>query len=382
MDRKLASIQQIRSLEPIEGADRIELATVMGWQVIVRKGEYKVGDPCVYFEIDSIVPDSNEAFHFITRKSDTEAKWGDARIKTMKMRGVISQGLALTPSVLGVERAKLNEDMTNRLGVSQYRPPEPHHVGIGPGKSGVKGGRSATFPKHLFPQTDEPRIQSHLGMLTELMDMDDPRIVITEKMDGTSASYAVTHEPVRIFGIRLPFIKVWTDWVCSRSRVVGRDDSTWHGFDPYHEMDEKYNITRKVRELSKIYGTNVAIQGEICGPKIQKNPLKLEEREFFVHNVYLIDEQEHADPIRMRDIAKFLGLQTVATVMWTPGFTYTYITEDMGDVKQWLDETEKNLNANQEGIVVRTIHNVRSKVTGERFSFKVINTEYLLKHDQ
>ena len=94
-DRKLASIQRIKAIHPIPGADRIAIAEVQGWNVIIQKSEFSVGDYCVYFEIDSILPDTDENFHFLTRRSENKEKWADHRLKTIKMRGVMSQGLCI-----------------------------------------------------------------------------------------------------------------------------------------------------------------------------------------------------------------------------------------------------------------------------------------------
>lgn len=90
--RKLATIREIKDIQPIEGADRIEVATVDGWQVVIKKGEFKVGDKIIYIEIDSIVPEREE-FEFLRDRK--------FRVRTIKLRKQISQGLIMPLSILG-----------------------------------------------------------------------------------------------------------------------------------------------------------------------------------------------------------------------------------------------------------------------------------------
>ncbi|HLZ86596.1 MAG TPA: hypothetical protein VKQ52_05135, partial [Puia sp.] len=115
--RKLASIQMIRSLEAIEGADAIEKATVMGWQLVVKKGEFRVGDLCIYCEIDSMMPDRPE-FEFLRPRG--------MRIKTIRLRGQVSQGICLPISILPAGTVlEENTDCTDILGITKYAPPMP-----------------------------------------------------------------------------------------------------------------------------------------------------------------------------------------------------------------------------------------------------------------
>jgi len=117
--RKLASIQVIKELHPIEGADKIEVAKVLGWQLIVKKGEFSVGDRVVYIEIDSVLPDKPQFEFFRARGT---------RVRTIRLRGVVSQGLCLPLSILPpIDNMALNEgvDVTNILEIEKYEPPIP-----------------------------------------------------------------------------------------------------------------------------------------------------------------------------------------------------------------------------------------------------------------
>ena len=109
--RKLASIKEVSDLIPIEGRDRIELAIIDGWQVIVKKGEFSCGDKCVYIEIDSVLPEKPE-FEFLRSKG--------FRIRTMKMAGVISQGICFPLSILPEGEYGLEQDVSDIIGIKQY----------------------------------------------------------------------------------------------------------------------------------------------------------------------------------------------------------------------------------------------------------------------
>ena len=122
--RKLASIQKIKSLTPIPNADRIELARVLGWKCVVKKGEFKVGDKCVYIEIDSIPPSDNHVFDFLKHSNGKMD-----RVKTIKLRGQISQGLAMPVNLFnGLDRYNIGDDITKVLGIKKWEPDERNTV--------------------------------------------------------------------------------------------------------------------------------------------------------------------------------------------------------------------------------------------------------------
>ncbi|MCH8319071.1 MAG: RNA ligase (ATP), partial [Bacteroidetes bacterium] len=168
--RKLASIQKISTLEPIQDADAIEKATVLGWQLVVKKGEFKAGSLCVYCDIDSILPDRPE-FEFLKQRK--------MRIKTIKLRGQISQGICFPLSILPPD-TEIREDMevTEILGIKKYEPPVPAHL------QGVAKGKIPSF----IPKTDEPRIQVVQDTLDSFK---GEKCYITEKLDGSSVTYFI-----------------------------------------------------------------------------------------------------------------------------------------------------------------------------------------------
>ena len=328
--RKLASIQKIRSLEPIEGADAIEKAQVLGWQLVVKKGEFKIGDLCVYCEIDCIMPDKPEFAFLKPRKM---------RIRTVKLRGQVSQGICFQLSVLpkGVEISE-NLDVTDILGVEKFEPPIP---------ASLEGKMKGRFPSFI-PKTDEPRIQVMQDFLDQYK---GEKCYITEKIDGSSVTYYINNGE---FG------------VCSRNLELLEDDTNtlWK---LAHELD----IENKLRSLNK----NFAIQGEIVGENIQKNTLKLRGQIVFFFNAFDIDAYKYIDFKEFVSLMKSLELKPV------PIIEEEYILEnDINKlVEMSIGKSLINPNGWREGIVIRS--QKEQFINGERFSFKVVNPKFLLKYD-
>jgi RNA ligase (TIGR02306 family) len=346
MLRKLASIQTISELEPIPNADFIEQATVMGWKVIVKKGEFSPGDLCVFFEVDSMLPDVEWAEFMKPRKF---------RVKTLKMRGVLSQGLALPISILGKpgiiwrtitkltgkSKWKVDDNVTKVLGVKKHDP-----TVRGPGFDA--GQFLGTFPSFI-PKTDEIRLQSAMALLHE---MKEHPFYISVKCDGSSGT----------------FYKLDGEFfACSRNRTVKPGDNA------FWEVAKKYSLPDQLPE-------GFAIQGEVCGPGIQKNRLELKEKDLFVFNVFDIKAGVFLDFSQMQVFCETHELRTVPIVQVVVNpdkFNY--------ELSSWLDlakgfyEGTKN---RREGIVVRPLINTRSnRLHGGRLSFKVINNDYLLKDE-
>ena len=173
--RKLASIQRIWSIEPIEGADRIELAHVLGWQCVVNKGQFQPMDLAVYFEVDSFLPCVPE-FEFLRSSSyrKTDIMGEGFRLRTMKFRGQISQGLLLPVSEFPVipADAELGTDVAELLGVRKWEIEERITTG---------GTMIDTLPYDI-PHTDETRVQAEPGLIREFAGLE---YYISTKMDGS-----------------------------------------------------------------------------------------------------------------------------------------------------------------------------------------------------
>jgi len=334
-----ASIQKIIDIKPIENADSIEKAYVLGWQVVVKKGEFKPGDLCVFITIDSIVPDKPE-FAFLAKEK--------FRIRTIKLRGELSQGITFPMSILPVdEDSKIpflwheGQDVSETIGVTHYEKPVPGGFN--------QGDTKGNFPP-WFPKTDEERIQNVPEVLDELR---GKSYVITEKCDGTSCSIYLNRGE---FG------------VCSRN--MEKKDSEGS---VYWQMAKKYDLENKLRNL----GRNLAIQGELCGPGIQKNRLGLKEPDLFVFNIFDIDDGKYLSWPMQQQLVVSLGLNKVPVVQFGEGFSFT-LEELLEKAKGKYTGTQND----REGIVVRAMYGDFSAKMRSRISFKVLNNDFLLKEKE
>ena len=252
--RKLASIQTIKSLTPIKDTDKIELATVLGWRVIVSKNDgFKVGDKVVYFEIDSILPDIPE-FEFLKKRTKL-------RVKTIKLRGVISQGLVISieqarkiASDFGMplnDELKVGDDISANLKVEKHEDYEEEIFESSSKKREnplmrfawyrklfAKPRVKKEFPSDCVSITDEPRIQTLSEEFEKWRDEKIP-FTITEKCDGMSATYVLKKGKKKWFGLK----DSWEFIVASRKLYVGENDSD------YWKMARKYKIEEQLKRF-------------------------------------------------------------------------------------------------------------------------------------
>ncbi|NBX77619.1 MAG: hypothetical protein EBQ92_13795, partial [Proteobacteria bacterium] len=340
-DRKLVGVERILNIIPIVGADNIELAEIMGWQCIVKKGEYKVGDLVIYFGIDSILDSNDKNVSFLK----------EMRIKTIKMRGVYSQGLIGPMSWLsdrGFDPAKYKEgdDITKEMGVTKYvREEELSQY------TKTVNDNSGPFPDCVV-KTDEPRIQNDVSMLERIQNRD---IVITRKEDGCSCTIGL---------IDGKFM------VCSRNyecRIP--DKSNEH----YFHIVQQYDIEAKMR--GENYG-NIAIQGEIIGPRINGNKLKQEKFSFRVFNVWNIANRTYYNHEQVTELCGKLGLDTVPVLYCGPSKQFTACELTAKGLMAFAESLEYTKGDPAEGIVVKT-----NDQLGTRISFKVISNKFLLQNE-
>lgn len=339
MERKLASIQIIDDIQPIAGADFIEVASVKGWKLVVKKGEFSISDAAIYCEIDSFLPIKDE-FEFL-RKSSYK-KMGELegfRLRTVKLKGQISQGLLL-PMILLKDKIykdqynslQVGDDVAEALGIFKYDPPIPAEL------SGVMKG---SFP-NFIPKTDEERIQN----LTDVYSNFKKSVFsVTEKLDGSSATYYVNNG---VFG------------VCSRNiELVENETNTFWKQARLMNLEEKLLAT----------GKNISIQGELIGENVQSNPYKLKGQKIMFFNAFDIDEQLYFETSDFISLINQLGLETVP--MLDNFFT---LPESMDELLLYSEgKSTLNPNTEREGIVIR--NNRRT------ISFKAISNKYLLKTD-
>jgi len=319
--RKLASIQQIKGLAPIDGADMIERATVLGWSVVVKKGDFAVGDWCVFCEIDSVLPDEPE-FSFLKER----------RLRTVKLRGQISQGIVFPleslrrffaeeygdniPLIEGLE-------VTELLRVTKYEPVINN--------LDAKG----LFPRFV-PKTDETRIQSDPSLL-----LDFGYSYSTEKLDGQSGTFFNWQGQIGF---------------CSRN------------FEQKPETNNQFTFIGKSLNIPSGY----AVQGEIIGPKIQSNKYKRDGYEFYVFNVYDISAQTY---LKLADKTLFCQDHNLNQV---PFLESLFIDERMTIAQlEELATGKSALNPDtlREGIVIRNYED-------DSKSFKVISPYFLLKYKE
>lgn len=343
-ERKLASIQKILALDPIQGADLIERATVLGWQLVVKKGEFKVGDYCVYCEIDSILPQRPE-FEFLRPRN--------FRIKTVKLKGQVSQGIAFPLGIL--QNGNITDpdhpitqglveglDVTSILGVVKYEP--VLHASL----SGVAKG---DFPGFL-KKTDEERIQSSPWLLEYLP---DEEMVACEKLDGSSVTFYL-HDGE--FG------------VCSRNLDLKFSDENL-----FWKMAVKYEIEERLRSLNR----SLALQGELVGPGVQKNKYGLIENKVYFFSVYDIAAGSYLPHREAKQIIEgelFLEFVFSHVMMPLKGLT----VQDMVKLSEFRSSLNEKVWA--EGHVWRPLNREVGIDRYGRFSFKCINPQFLLKNDE
>lgn len=332
MARKLATIRTINSIEPIKNADRIELARVDGWRSVVKKGEFEVGDKVVYCEIDSFLPEKEE-FEFLRPscyREDADGT-GGFLLRTMKLRGQVSQGLILPISVLPPGDFEVGDEVTEDLGIIKFEPAIPQEM-----LDSVVGA----FPTFI-KKTEEERIQN---LADELPELQAKSYFVSEKLDGLSMTVFVNQGE---FG------------VCGRNYQYKEapGNALW-------QVAIQANLEERLREL----GRNIAIQGELVGPGISKNPYRLEEHQYRVYNAFDIDEYAYLPKEECQELASKLGLGVVPTVETQMAFP-----ESIDAVLKMAEgPSQLNPEVPKEGDVW---------VSGEgdeRISFKVISNSFLL----
>lgn len=374
-ERKLAHIELIEKLEPIPGADKIEKATILGWEVVTQKDRFKVGDKCVYIEVDSILPAIPDFFFLEPRRY---------RIKTIKLRKQVSQGLALTleegahacqqlhGNTVGFDfnSTQVGSDVTNSLGIIKHDPQrteEDKLIQEAQYKNPVHKFL-LRFPwyRNLFKKpkgwpswivkTDEERIQN---MPSVLVKHTDTHVYWTEKLDGQSASYSYK----RLWVAKI--IPQWIFTVCSRNVWQKKKHQS-----NYWNIAEKYNLNQRLKDYNK----ELVIQGEIVGPGIQKNKYQLKEIDFYVFNIFDLSDNVRLGCAQMQITAAKLGLKVV------PILGDNKPLHELGTTVQDLVKLSVGksvlFNRQREGIVVRNF-----LTTDEQLSFKVINPEFLLGLD-
>ena len=345
--RKLASIQRVWKIEPIEGADRIELAHVLGWQCVVNKGQFQPMDIAVYFEIDSFLPIRDE-FEFMRSSSykKTDIMGEGFRLRTMRFRGQISQGLLLPVSQFPEipKNADVGDDVTELLGVRKWEIEERATTG---------GTVIGTLPYDI-PHTDETRVQEEPELIQAFAGLE---YYISTKMDGSSHSIGIDENGFHVTGHNYEY----------------KDD----GSSSFYKLVKAREYQAKMEDYMKARGLKtLTIQGELCAPGIQQNRLRLAKPEWYVFTI--------------RENGKRVGLKRMLQICEALDITPVPIEEVDTDLPSKYPTVEALLSradgeypngGKKEGVVIRPTEPVFCPLISASLSMKVVSNKYLLKND-
>ena len=376
MSRKLVTIQKVVATYPIKDADFIECCQILGWQCITKKDEVKVNDIVVYFEIDSFLP-IEPHFAFLGKTTTFNGMQG-YRLRTMKLKKVLSQGLVLPILHFPVEiQTQLSgkqegDDVTEILKVIKY----DNSIQELDQRPGLKSGKPrGSFPSFI-PKTDQERIQNLTHLWKTLPS--DTAFEETLKLDGSSMTcYKIDQTPTlwqrfkSFFGFTTPNYHFG---VCSRNLELSRSANNVITFDNQGKSSE-YNQSDFWRtaisyDIESKLPIGYAVQGELIGPKIQANHEKVSKLEYHIFDVFDINTGLYLRPLDRREFCAKHGLPHVPVTgpMFQP-FQYT-----LQELLEHVDTESMNPNTISEGRVYKAID-------GSNLSFKVINNKYLLKSE-
>lgn len=338
MVRKLASIRKISAIRPIENADMIECVQIDGWEVVTAKNNnFQVGDKVVYFEIDSLLP--QEPLYEFLRKSSYVSEMKSIngpgfRIRTVKMRGQISQGIIFPLNKFeNLQELEEGTDLTEMLGVKKFEKPVPTNL----------DGIAIGFLPYNIPKTDEERIQNCYEQMKDKLETHEWEVSI--KLNGASMTvyYDNTRDHVG---------------VCSRNTEFQEtaENGLW-------KVARRYEMVSKLRSL----GRNIAVQGEIIGPGNQGNQEKLKELDFYVFKIFDTDTQRFLSPKERLELTESLGFKHVPVLEATNFSGYT-----LQELLQYAAGPSLNPGVDREGLVFKSL-------TDSSTSFKVISNSWLLK---
>ena len=386
-ERALAYVVSIDEIQPLEGYDRVEYARTNGWWCIIGKADgMKVGDKAVYFEVDSKVPADDQRFEFLEKRN--------YKIKTQKMCKVYSQGLLMPLSAFPeLGDAPVGMDVTKKLRVIYADPEDNQRKGTGGDPNakyksmasrhqkifqtkpvrwlmrrswgrklmflifGRKKDKPKGFPSFVA-KTDEERVENQPWRVG-----DGKTYLATEKLDGTSCTYALRRLPKK------PLKKQeYEFYVCSRNvRQKDEDQKCYHDHNIYWDLAFKYDIGKWLKQFleERPDCTWACIQGEGVG-SVQGNPLKLKEDDLYVFN-FITDVDGRWNSVDGKNLIEKFGMK------WVPILGEVTLPDTMEALKETADgKSVVNPAVDREGIVYRSLDG--------KDSFKNVSRKYLLKH--
>ena len=344
---KLAVVAKVLQLAPIEGADRIERASVLGWHVVAKKGLYGPGELAVMVFPDSLVPKS--------LLDETYVGDEKVRLKTVKLKGQYSAGLLVPLHVLDSLAAPAGapaqewvegDEVSVHLGVEKW---------VAPAASNLSGKSKGSFPTSIISKTDELNFRSEPKALQEIREsrFNGQEFIATLKCDGSSGTFIYKDGQFR---------------VCSRNLELEETEGN-----VFWEVARKY----KLEEALSYSGSELAIQGEVCGPGIQGNPMKLQELTFFAFQLKNIKTWQWLD---WDYTSCFCNLHKIPTVPVLHRFTANNFPSSEELQKMANEAKYDNGRTNAEGLVIRSVVPIKSEVLQKSWwSLKVMNQPYDMK---
>lgn len=334
---KLASLEIIKNIRKHPNADSLDIAEVLGWQVVVKTGIHKEGDEVIFITIDSIVPKCQWSEFLVDPKNPDKP----LRVKNIKLRGEYSSGIVIPLSEFPLqftETIVVGEDLTTLLGVTKYIKELP---------ANLSGENVGDFPSHIASKTDEDNGLNDPDVVNSVL-YSSPEVTITQKIDGSSITLIVENGELK--------------QVCSRN--LSKKET------------EKSTFWKAARKLSIPTGWSGVIQGEMAGNGIQKNPLKINDIKIFVfqiktNHIYMsydvmkkfCDEELKCDVVPL--IAK-LNIDSSVRLWNNP----------LQKLQELADKQKYPSGLIAEGIVVRPSHYPRSRESRRPMGFKLINRNY------
>lgn len=352
-ERKMARVVKIDAISPIEGADAIEVATIGGWKVVVKKGEFEVNSLACYAEVDSWIPHSIAPF--LTKPGQFPKVYNEVegqRLRTIKLRGQISQGLLL-PLDVAIEKFYSSDedegqelcerffegsDLTELLSVQKWEPPAEFRA----------ANAKSSFP-HFIPKTDCERAQN---LSHELEKWTEEGVLwqCTEKLDGSSMT---------------AFIKDGEVGVCSRNLELKDDGST-----TFWEVAKSQKLIEALQEMQG----NFALQGELLGGSIQGNAYKIDGFKFYLYDIFDIDNQKYLSPGEVEYLANKFRIQHVPILGHTPIAKADGKTAVETLLEAAEGKSQVGVKPNREGFVLK-------HPTDTSISVKCISNAWLLKNE-
>ncbi len=369
--RNLVTLRKIDKLIAIPKADRIELAVIGGWACIVKKGEFTEGSLGFYFEIDSWIPATDTRFEFLGSPKGYKGRDG-WRIKTMKMRGAISQGLMLPTSMFPeLDCINTQDNYDEELKVEKWESQEAVRTG------GILAGKPKSKFPTFIPKTDQERLQNlaHYFDLHKNTEFEE-----TLKLDGSSITMFKVEDGLpwykRLVNRVLPgTFQPERFGVCSRNLELKPTDDFLKEFQngdkvsTYNQSDFWATALKYKMHIKLPVG--YAVQAELIGPRIQSNHEKVTDLEIHVYDIYNIKERRYLDPVE-RALMMANQLQGVPHV--------PVMHQSLKVFEKCTDFDQFQERVTGESINPGTVSEGRVyKAMDGSFSFKLISNQYLLK---